>query len=122
MNEPIRYTEVAAGVCIRAGGTYLLAQRPEGKVYAGYWEFPGGKLEPGECAGTALVRELQEELGITPTQFHPWITRTHHYEHARVRLRFFRIRRWEGELVCREFQQVAWQRPGHETVSPMLPA
>lgn len=116
------FTEVAAGVCLREDGSYLVAQRPEGKVYAGYWEFPGGKLERGESAGDALVRELQEELGITPLEFHPWITRTHYYEHANVRLRFFRIRRWSGSFVCREFQQIAWQRPGHTGVAPMLPA
>lgn len=121
-SAPPRFTEVAAGICVREDGSYLVAQRPTGKVYAGYWEFPGGKLEAGEAAGDALVRELQEELGITPLDYYPWITRTHHYEHANVRLRFFRIRRWQGEFVCREFQQIAWQRPGEQSVSPMLPA
>ena len=68
--------EVAAAVMLRADGReFLLAQRPEGKVYAGYWEFPGGKVEAGESVRDALVRELHEELGITVTVCHPWLTR-----------------------------------------------
>ncbi len=114
--------EVAAGICVRDDGSFLLAQRPAGKPYAGYWEFPGGKVEAGETAAHGLVRELEEELGIEPTQYYPWITRTHVYEHASVRLRFFRITRWRGEFVCREFQQIRWQQPGKESVAPMLPA
>src|SRR6185436_14874848 len=72
-------------------GTFLLAQRPAGKVYAGYWEFPGGKIEPGEAALAGLKRELHEELGIEVEKAHPWLTRDYDYEHAAVRLRFFRV-------------------------------
>ena len=59
----------------RADGAFLLARRPAGKVYAGYWEFPGGKIEPGEPAERALARELREELGIEPESAYPWLTR-----------------------------------------------
>lgn len=115
-------TEVSAGICLRDDGCFLLAQRPKGKPYAGYWEFPGGKAESGESAAHALVRELEEELGIVPLEYYPWITRTHLYEHASVRLRFFRILRWRGEFVCREFQNITWQQGGSPGVAPMLPA
>ncbi len=107
---------------MREDGGFLLAQRPVGKPYAGYWEFPGGKAEAGESAARAMVRELEEELGIEPLEYYPWITRAHHYQHASVRLRFFRITRWRGDFVCREFQQITWQSPGVTSVAPMLPA
>ncbi len=115
-------TEVSAGICLREDGSFLLAQRPQGKPYAGYWEFPGGKVEAGESAAHALLRELEEELGIEPLEYYPWITRTHRYEHATVRLRFFRITRWRGDFACREFQQITWQHSGMASVTPMLPA
>ncbi len=71
-----KIVQVSAAVMLRADGReFLLAQRPEGKVYAGYWEFPGGKVEPGENYRQALIRELHEELGITVTECAPWLTR-----------------------------------------------
>ena len=86
-----KIVEVAGGVLLRANGQeFLLAQRPEGKVYAGYWEFPGGKVETGESVRDALIRELQEELGITVTACSPWLSREFTYPHARVRLNFWR--------------------------------
>ncbi len=84
--------EVAAAVLQRPDGAFLLAQRPQGKVYAGYWEFPGGKIEPGEPADQALARELHEELGIDIGPAYPWITRVFTYPHGTVRLNFFRVR------------------------------
>ncbi|MGE5523021.1 MAG: Nudix family hydrolase [Rhodospirillaceae bacterium] len=114
--------EVAAAVLLQPDGRFLLAQRPSGKVYAGYWEFPGGKVEPGERAHDALMRELHEELGIDVTSAYPWLTRDYEYEHAAVRLRFFRVTSWRGELHGREQQHFAWQRVGALDVSPMLPA
>jgi 8-oxo-dGTP diphosphatase len=114
--------EVAAAVIEHADGSFLLAQRPHGKPYAGYWEFPGGKIEAGESPGAALARELEEELGIAVTQAYPWITRVYAYTHATVRLHFFRVVSWEGEPHGRENQAFAWQRAGLESVSPMLPA
>ena len=114
--------EVAAAVIQRADGAFLLAQRPAGKVFAGYWEFPGGKLEPGEVAEDALVRELREELGIEACTAYPWLTRVFAYTHATVRLNFFRVTAWKGDPQPRENQAIVWQRPGAATAHPMLPA
>jgi len=114
--------EVAAAVIERADGRFLLAQRPPGKVYAGYWEFPGGKVEPGEPAESALARELHEELGIDVRTAYPWITREYVYPHGHVRLNFFRVREWLGEPHPREEQAIAWQTLGAAMVAPMLPA
>jgi 8-oxo-dGTP diphosphatase len=120
--ETRKLTEVAAAVIERPDGTFLLAQRPEGKPYPGYWEFPGGKIEPGEDARAALVRELREELGIEVRAATPWITRVYAYTHATVRLHFFRVTAWEGEPRPLEDQDIKWQRVEAPDVSPMLPA
>jgi 8-oxo-dGTP diphosphatase len=114
--------EVAAAVIQRPDGAFLLAQRPPGKVYAGYWEFPGGKAEAGEPLQAALARELHEELGIDVETAYPWITRVFTYPHATVRLNFFRVMSWRGEPHPREDQAIAWQRTSHTTAAPMLPA
>ncbi len=114
--------EVAAAVIERPDGSFLLAQRPTGKVYAGWWEFPGGKIEAGEPAERALARELREELGIEVQTAYPWICRVHVYEHATVRLNFFRVTRWRGEPYAHENQRFVWQRLDAPIVEPMLPA
>ena len=114
--------EVAAAVIQRPDGSFLLAQRPAGKVYAGWWEFPGGKVEAGEPAGAALARELHEELGIDVRTAYPWITRTHVYEHAAVELKFFRVVEWRGDPQPREEQAFVWQRLDAPMAEPMLPA
>jgi 8-oxo-dGTP diphosphatase len=114
--------EVAAAVLQRPDGAFLLAPRPAGKVYAGYWEFPGGKVEPGEPAAQALARELHEELGIEIGESFPWLTRVFTYPHGTVRLNFFRVHDWKGEPHPREQQAIAWQAAGAPTASPMLPA
>jgi 8-oxo-dGTP diphosphatase len=114
--------EVAAAVIQRPNGEFLLAQRPAGKVYAGYWEFPGGKVEPGEAASAALARELDEELGIDVERAYPWLTREYVYPHGHVRLNFFRVVSWRGEPHPREDQAIAWQSPRAANLSPMLPA
>ena len=114
--------EVAAAVIQRPDGGFLLAQRPAGKVYAGWWEFPGGKIEPGEPAEAALARELHEELGIEVRTAYPWITRRHVYEHATVLLKFFRVTDWVGDPHPREKQSILWQRIGDPIAEPMLPA
>jgi 8-oxo-dGTP diphosphatase len=114
--------EVAAAVLERPDGNFLLASRPAGKPYAGYWEFPGGKLEAGETARQAIVRELAEELGIDALSVYPWLTRLYRYTHSKVRIRFMRITRWRGEPRPHEGQLLAWQRPDALSVVPMLPA
>ena len=114
--------EVSAGVLQRPDGSFLLAQRPADKIWAGYWEFPGGKIEPGETARAALVRELREELGIGVETAYPWLTRVFTYPHATVRLNFFRVTAWTGELHPHEGQQFSWQHPGKVLIEPVLPA
>ena len=121
-----KITEVAAAVIERraADGAieFLLGQRAPGTFYPGYWEFPGGKVEPGETPHDALLRELHEELGIGVSRADPWLRREHVYEHAHVRLNFFRVREWHGELHDHVQSALAWQRADGFTVSPMLPA
>lgn len=114
--------EVVAAVLTRPNGEVMLAARPEGKVYAGYWEFPGGKVEVGESLEAALVRELQEELGIVVTRATRWITKIFTYPHATVRLNFFRVWAWDGEPHPHEGQTLAWDHPQRHTVEPLLPA
>jgi 8-oxo-dGTP diphosphatase len=115
-------TEVAAAVLTQPDGRVLLAQRPPGKPYAGYWEFPGGKVEVGESLDAALARELHEELGIVVTRACRWITRTFEYPHATVRLNFFRVFGWQGEPHPHEGQVFSWQQPEAVEVTPLLPA
>ncbi|MDP1929140.1 MAG: Nudix family hydrolase [Thiobacillus sp.] len=115
-------TEVVAAVLTRPNGEVMLASRPTGKVYAGYWEFPGGKVEAGESLRVALARELTEELGIGVVRADRWITRVFTYEHATVRLNFFRVVEWQGEPHSHEGQTFSWQLPAQVTVSPLLPA
>lgn len=117
-----KIVEVVAGVLMKPTGEFFLSSRPEGKAYAGYWEFPGGKIEAGETPLAALVRELDEELGIHVTRATPWMTQLFHYEHATVHLHFFRVTAWDAQPHPREGQQFAWQRPGRLEVGPLLPA
>jgi len=114
--------DVAVAILIRGDGAVLFAQRPAGKVYAGYWEFPGGKIEPGESARAALDRELEEELGVHLERAYPWIMQTFTYPHATVRLHFFRVVAWRGEPHGREDQAFAWRSPQRMDLAPMLPA
>jgi 8-oxo-dGTP diphosphatase len=113
-------TEVAVGVLVRSDGAFLLTSRPEGKVYAGYWEFPGGKLEAGESVGQALRRELQEELGIEIGAAIPWHVEMVDYPHALVRLNFCKVFDWSGELQMREAQSFSWEQLPVQ-VQPVLP-
>ena len=112
--------DVAVGVLIDEAGRFLLTSRPVGKVYAGYWEFPGGKLEAGESVEAALRRELIEELGIHIGAVHPWKIELMDYEHARVRLHFCKVFDWTGEFEMREQQAMAWQTLPVQ-VQPVLP-
>ncbi len=104
------------------GAQFLLGQRGPGTFYPGYWEFPGGKVEPGETPRDALVRELREELGIEVIEATPWIVREHVYAHAHVRLHFFRVTQWRGALRDHVHAALVWQHPEAPTASPMLPA
>jgi len=120
--DPAKVVDVAAAVVLLPDGRFLLAQRPAGKVYAGYWEFPGGKAEQGEPLAAALARELHEELGIDVTRAYPWIVEEYVYPHAHVRLHFFRVLVWRGEPHPRERQQLAWAALDDLGVAPLLPA
>jgi len=120
MNAERRPIDVAVGVLIDADGRFLLTSRPPGKVYAGYWEFPGGKVEAGETVAQALQRELHEELGITIGVAHPWQEEIVDYPHALVRLHFCKVFDWQGDFEMREGQAMAWQTLPVQ-VAPVLP-
>lgn len=113
-------TEVAVGVLVQPDGRFLLTSRPDGKVYAGYWEFPGGKLEAGESVVQALTRELHEELGIEALAIQPWKSELVDYPHALVCLNFCKVTSWRGELQMREGQSFAWQQLPVQ-MTPVLP-
>ncbi len=115
-----QHTEVAVGILLRPDGAMLLSTRPPGKVYAGYWEFPGGKIEAGESVEQALRRELIEELGVTIGAAEVWKVTEHDYPHALVRLHWCKVWDWTGEFEMREGQQMAWQQ-WPPTVRPVLP-
>ena len=116
-NNPI---DVAVGILMKENGDILLAQRPAGKPYEGYWEFPGGKVEPGETIEAALKREFMEELGIAIASADPWCGVEYVYPHAHVRLHFYISHDWNGLPQSREGQQFSWQGSIH--VDPLLPA
>ena len=112
--------DVAVGILMKPNGDVLLACRPEGKPYAGYWEFPGGKVESGESIVDALKREFAEEIAVHIQSAEPWCGVEHIYPHAHVRLHFYISRDWLGEPRALEGQQLAWQ--GEVALSPLLPA
>lgn len=112
--------DVAVGVLISQDGSFLLTTRPPGKVYAGYWEFPGGKLEAGETVEQALQRELREELGIEITESQRWKSEMVDYPHALVCLHFCKVGLWTGVLQMCEGQSSSWQQLP-VNVTPVLP-
>jgi 8-oxo-dGTP diphosphatase len=112
--------DVVVGILMKPNGDVLLGQRPAGKPYAGYWEFPGGKVEAGEQLFAALQREFVEELGLHIASADEWCGVEHVYEHAHVRLHFFISREWRGDPQSLEGQAFAWQ--GAVCVAPLLPA
>jgi 8-oxo-dGTP diphosphatase len=120
MSRPL--VDVAVGVLVRPDGRFLLADRPDGKPYAHYWEFPGGKLEPGESVAQALSRELHEELGIDVGPVRPWVVREFEYPHAHVRLHFSRVQSWSGDLHAREGQSFRFCALDDLPEGPLLPA
>lgn len=119
-STPRQHTEVAVGILLRPDGAMLLTTRPPGKVYAGYWEFPGGKIEASESVEQTLRRELMEELGVTIGAAEVWKVTEHDYPHALVRLHWCKVWHWTGAFEMREGQQMAWQ-PWPPTVRPVLP-
>jgi 8-oxo-dGTP diphosphatase len=124
MTAPVQTpVEVAVGVLIAPNGDVLLGQRPAGKPYAGYWEFPGGKVDPGETVFQALQREFREELGLEIHTAEPWCCVEHVYPHAHVRLHFYISRDWSGEAQGLEGQAFAWHGvEGTHQLDPLLPA
>ncbi len=138
--------DVAVAIIRREDGRVLLAQRPVGKPWEGYWEFPGGKIETGEDARRALARELHEELGVDTDRVYPWVTQEYAYpdnfagseigrpQAARrgratdgahlksVRLHFYRVTEWHGQPHGREGQRMSWEDPAAIDVGPLLPA
>lgn len=120
MNDAAPPIDVAVGILMKPNGDVLLGSRPEGKPYAGYWEFPGGKVEAGEVVLDALKREFAEEIGVQLLSAEPWCGVEHVYPHAHVRLHFFISREWQGEPRALEGQQLAWQ--GQLQLAPILPA
>ena len=115
---------VAACALVDADGRVLLAKRPPGRSLAGLWEFPGGKVEPGETPEVALIRELREELGIevNPKCLAPFTFASHAYETFHLLMPLYVCRRWEGEVEAREAQEFAWVRANRLADYAMPPA
>ena len=115
---------VSAVALIDADGRVLLAERPEGKSMAGLWEFPGGKVEPGETPEAALIRELHEELGIDTWQscLAPLTFASHSYADFHLLMPLFACRKWQGIVTAQEGQRLAWVRPARLRDYPMPPA
>jgi len=123
--SPVKITDVAVAVFLRPDGSFLLSSRPAGKPYAGYWEFPGGKIEAGETVRDALTRELIEELNVVIDTATPWFTFMMHYAHATVRLRTWRVSGWHDVdargMRGMEEQEWKWQTMSSLSVAPTLP-
>ena len=115
---------VAAAALVDADGRVLICQRPEGKQLAGLWEFPGGKVEPGETPEACLIRELEEELGIAVTHacLAPFVFASHSYESFHLLMPLYLVRRWEGQPTAHEHKALAWVKPNRLTDYPMPPA
>ncbi|OHV15271.1 NTP pyrophosphohydrolase [Methylorubrum extorquens] len=124
MSTPLKLLLVVAAALVDADGRVLMAQRPEGKALAGLWEFPGGKVEPGERPEETLIRELAEELGITVKEpcLAPLTFASHAYPNFHLLMPLYICRRWEGLPQSREAQALRWVRPGGLRDLPMPPA
>lgn len=120
----VKVVLVAACALVDADGRVLIAQRPEGKPMAGLWEFPGGKVDPGERTEDALIRELKEELGIVVKEacLAPLTFASHSYEDFHLLMPLYVCRRWEGTVTPHEGQTLTWVRPNRLKDYPMPPA
>lgn len=118
----MRLIHVVAAALVNGDGQVLLAQRPEGKSLAGLWEFPGGKLEPGESPEAALARELDEELGITAPQLEPFTFVSFAYPEFHLVMLLYWCRGWTGVPVGRDGQALRWETPAAMAGLPMPPA
>ena len=121
---PKKVVFVVAVALIDADGRVLIAQRPEGKSMAGLWEFPGGKVDPGETPEAALIRELQEELGLDTREscLAPLTFASHSYDDFHLLMPLYACRVWKGEPTPKEGQELAWVRPVRLGDYPMPPA
>lgn len=121
---PLPTVLVVAVALIDPDGRVLIAQRPEGKALAGLWEFPGGKVEPGERPEQALIRELREELGIDVNEacLAPFVFASHAYESFHLLMPLYLCRRWSGVVVRHEHAALAWVKPNKLSDYPMPPA
>ncbi|MGA4552074.1 (deoxy)nucleoside triphosphate pyrophosphohydrolase [Methylorubrum aminovorans] len=124
MSLPVKLVLVVAAALVDTDGRVLMAQRPEGKALAGLWEFPGGKIEPGERPEETLIRELAEELGIAVKEpcLAPLTFASHAYPDFHLLMPLYICRRWEGVPQSREAQALRWVRPGALRDLPMPPA
>ena len=124
MAETVRLVLVAACALLDGGGRVLVSERPAGKELAGLWEFPGGKVEPGEPPEQALVRELREELAIDVDSgdLVPFCFASHSYPTCHLLMPLVLCRRWRGEVTAMEGQRVAWTDLNHLTRLAMPPA
>ena len=120
----IKLTLVVACALVDADKRVLIAQRPEGKTLAGLWEFPGGKVEPGETPEECLIRELDEELGIRVAHacLAPFVFASHGYESFHLMMPLYLCRRWEGFVTAKEHKAIAWVKPAQLADYPMPPA
>ena len=124
MTDTLPTVLVVAAALIDTDGRVLIAQRPEGKALAGLWEFPGGKIEPGERPEQALIRELREELGIEVSAacLAPFVFTSHAYDSFHLLMPLYLLRRWSGTVQRREHAALKWVRPNQLSDYPMPPA
>lgn len=124
MSPPLKMVLVVACALVDADGRVLICQRPEGKQLAGLWEFPGGKVEPGETPEAALIRELDEELGVRIKEacLAPFVFASHAYESFHLLMPLYLCRRWDGFVERREHAALAWVKPNQMGDYPMPPA